>query len=145
MAWRMQGIPRGQLALVNVVNNIVHFKYEQLSLSLAVPLSLSPLSALAVCNVVKNFAGSLTLHVLSYSPLNTPSQARTFLPRSSPHACHQFYCRVARKFQVRQYMPRFYGFHVARATVNDLGIVPTPRLANHLVRGEAEGGECPYD
>lgn len=40
MAWRMQGIPRGQLALVNVVNNVVHFKYEQLSLSLAVfPLS----------------------------------------------------------------------------------------------------------
>lgn len=41
MAWRMQGIPRGQLALVNVVNNVVHFKYEQLSLSLAVPPSLS--------------------------------------------------------------------------------------------------------
>lgn len=146
MAWRMQGIPRGQLALVNVVNNVVHFKYEQLSLSLAVPplsppSSLPLRSALAVCNVVKNFAGSLTLHVLSYSPLNTPSPARTSLARSSPHACHQFYCRVARKFQVRQYMPRFYGFHVARATVNDLGIVPTPRLANHLVRGEAEGEE----
>lgn len=47
------------------------------------------------------------------------------LHRSSPHGCHQFYCRVARKFQVRQYMPRFYGFHVARAPVNDLGIVPT--------------------
>lgn len=107
-------------------------------------LSLSPLSALAVCNDVKNFAGSLTLHVLSYSPLNTPAPARTSLARSSPHACHQFYCRVARKFQVRQYMPRFYGFHVARATVNDLGIVPTPRLANHLVRGGVEGGECPY-
>lgn len=109
MAWRMRGQLPLTLALVNVVNNVMHFKYELLSLL----LSLSPLSlSLSLCNVVKNFAGSLTLHVLF---LDHPV---------SPHACHQFCCRVARKFQVRQYMPRFYGFHVARAPVNDLGIIP---------------------
>lgn len=122
MAWRMQGIPRGQLALVNVVNNVVHFKYEQLSLSfsLAVSLFLSSLCSccLQCCQEFRwQFDTPCTLVLSLKHPLA--------LPRSSPYACHQFYCRVARKFQVRQYMPRFYGFHVARAPVNDLGIVPT--------------------
>lgn len=139
MAWRMQGIPRGQLALVNVVNNVVHFKYEQLSLSLAASLSLSFSTLCSCClQCCQEFRWQFDTPCTLVLSLKHPL-ARPYLPRSSPHACHQFYCRVARKFQVRQYMPRFYGFHVARATVNDLGIVPTPRLANQLVRGGAEG------